>query len=100
MIGWLKSPGMLAALMTFLLAGTGCGPSPESHDFETSLCYWVCRRDNHEFTCTFDEFGEFQTTGGHPGQPYMCPECNKNDMVVRLPDTPEVVERFRNKSKK
>lgn len=97
---WLKSRCVLAAVITSLIAGAGCGPAPESQDFESNLCYWLCRRDQNEFTCTFDEFGEFQTTGGNPGQSYTCPECNKNDMVVRLPDTPEVIERFKNKDKK
>ncbi len=91
--------GIAAVLSILVLSGvSGCGGKKAGQDFDAELCYWVCKRDQHEFTCTFDEYGAFQTTGGHPGQPYNCPRCGKNDQVVRLPDTPEVIARFRDKS--
>lgn len=84
---------VLVALATALL--NGCKDKSALMDFDAEVCYWLCKRDNHEFTCTFDELGEFQTTGGHAGQTYLCPICKKNDAVVRLPDTTEVIERFK-----
>lgn len=84
--------------MVFLTLG--CQKKEASQDFDEEVCYWVCSRDQNEFTCTFDELAEFQQKDGNYSRPFNCPSCGKNDKVTRLPDSDAVKERFKNKVNK
>lgn len=71
-----------------------CSNSETSQDFETNLYYFYCKREDHHFTCTPEEYAKHEET--HYGQSYFCPKCGKNDKIVRLPDSQEVIEKFKN----